>query len=273
METDIRYHEPSAPACEREMAASAEQWSNWTTNEIRSAIEAERERTFELLTELLVGIKKDLIPEVVATLPALRGPAGPVGPTGKLPIAKEWTRETVFYEGSVVTYDGGSYQALRDTGEPPDNEAHWRCLAAPGRDAKSIRHSCPLPSRRGGCSQSRAVLGRRCGLSRGRRVTARLFPSTQRSSDGPQFASPRQQAHQRAGHRAARWAFRAQVEAGEVSPWRIGARLACRHGVNIWRCASSPNADTKPISRSCVSTAFRMAARSRFGRRSFPATP
>src|SRR6516162_8996322 len=58
METDIRYHEPSAPACEREMAASAEQWSNWTTNEIRSAIEAERERTFELLTELLVGIKK-----------------------------------------------------------------------------------------------------------------------------------------------------------------------------------------------------------------------
>ena len=63
-----------------------------------------------------------------------------MGPTGKLPIAKEWTRETVFYEGSVVTYDGGSYQALRDTGEPPDNEAHWICLAAPGRDAKSFRH-------------------------------------------------------------------------------------------------------------------------------------
>jgi hypothetical protein len=46
----------------------------------------------------------------------------------------------VYYEGSVVTYDGGSYQAHRDTGEPPDNEAHWQCLAAPGRDAKSIRH-------------------------------------------------------------------------------------------------------------------------------------
>jgi hypothetical protein len=27
-----------------------------------------------------------------------------------------------------------------DTGEPPDNEKHWQCLAAPGRDAKSIRH-------------------------------------------------------------------------------------------------------------------------------------
>jgi hypothetical protein len=45
METDIRYSEPSYPACEREMAASAEQWSNWTTDQIRSAIEDERERT------------------------------------------------------------------------------------------------------------------------------------------------------------------------------------------------------------------------------------
>jgi hypothetical protein len=87
-----------------------------------------------------VDIQNDVIPEVVARLPALRGPAGPVGPGGKLPIAKEWTRETDFYEGSVVTYDGGAYQALRDTGEAPDNDAHWRCLAAPGRDAKSIRH-------------------------------------------------------------------------------------------------------------------------------------
>ena len=140
METDIRYSEPSSPAFEHEMAASAEQWSNWTRNEIRSAIEDERERTFALLAELLAQIQRDVIPETVATLPALRGPAGPVGPAGKLPIAKEWTRETVYYEGSVVTYDGATYQALHDTGEPPDNEAHWICLAASGRDAKSFRH-------------------------------------------------------------------------------------------------------------------------------------
>ena len=140
METDIRYSEPSSRTFERETTTNAEQWSNWTANQICSAIEDERERTVQLLAELIVRIQNDVIPEVVATLPALRGPAGPVGPGGKLPIAKEWTRETVFYEGSVVTYDGGSYQALRDTGEPPDNEAHWRCLAAPGRDAKSIRH-------------------------------------------------------------------------------------------------------------------------------------
>jgi hypothetical protein len=138
METDMS--RPSSWDAEREIATSTEQWSNWTTNQIRSAIEDEREWTVALLTELLVGIQKEVIPEVIATLPALRGPVGPAGPAGKLPIAKEWTRETVFYEGSVVTYEGGSYQALRDTGEPPDNETYWQCLAAPGRDAKSIRH-------------------------------------------------------------------------------------------------------------------------------------
>jgi hypothetical protein len=140
METDIRDSEPSSRTFEREMTASAEQWSNWTTNEIRGAIEGEREQTLELLAELLVRIKKEVIPEVVATLPALRGPAGPMGPTGKLPIAKDWQREKVYYEGEVVTDGGATYQALHDTGEPPDNEAHWICLAASGRDAKSFRH-------------------------------------------------------------------------------------------------------------------------------------
>ena len=80
METNIRCSEPSSRAFERETATSAEQWSNWTTNQICSAVEAERERTFDLLTELLLRIKQDLIPEVVATLPALRGPVGPAGP-------------------------------------------------------------------------------------------------------------------------------------------------------------------------------------------------
>jgi hypothetical protein len=55
METDIRHTEPSSRAFEREKAASAEQWASWTTNQIRSAIEDERERTFALLSELLAG--------------------------------------------------------------------------------------------------------------------------------------------------------------------------------------------------------------------------
>ena len=135
MDTEIRYRELSARPFER---------TGLTADDVdelcRRLIEAERERTQALLTELLVQICDSTIPDVVSRLPELRGPAGPAGPAGKLPIVEEWAPETVFYEGCVVTYDGGSYQALRDTGEPPDNEAHWRCLATPGRDAKSIRH-------------------------------------------------------------------------------------------------------------------------------------
>ena len=116
MQTDISYSEPSSRGFERGTATSAE-WSNWTTNQIRSAIEDERERTFALLSELLALIQRETIPEVVARLPELRGPAGPVGPAGKLPIAKEWQREKVYYEGQVVTYDGATYQAVHDTGE------------------------------------------------------------------------------------------------------------------------------------------------------------
>jgi len=99
-----------------------------------------RERTFALLTEVLVQVEQDLVPNTVKILPDLRGPPGPAGPGGKLPIAKEWQREKVYYESEVVIHDGATYQALHDTGEAPDNAAHWMCLAAPGRDGKSIRH-------------------------------------------------------------------------------------------------------------------------------------
>jgi hypothetical protein len=133
MDAEIRYRESSGRPYEPGAFLTADD-----VNELcRSWIEAERERTHALLTELLIQICDNTIPEVVSTLPELRGPTGPAG---KLPIVKEWTRETVFYEGAVVMYDGGSYQALCDTGEPPDNATHWQCLAAPGRDAKPICH-------------------------------------------------------------------------------------------------------------------------------------
>jgi hypothetical protein len=48
-----------------------------------------------------------------------------------------WVPETVYYEGDVVAYDGGTFQAKRDTGQPPSH-ADWLCLATAGRDGKSI---------------------------------------------------------------------------------------------------------------------------------------
>jgi hypothetical protein len=87
-----------------------------------------------ILTELLAQIPSD---------PEMRGPPGPAGPRGeqgspgRMPVVNVWKPETVFYEGDVVAYDGGTFQARRDTGQPPSH-ADWICLATAGRDGKSF---------------------------------------------------------------------------------------------------------------------------------------
>jgi hypothetical protein len=101
---------------------------------IEERVAAEHEFMMGILTELLAQIQSD---------PEMRGPPGPAGPRGeqgppgKLPLAKLWMPETVYYEGDVVAYDGGTYQARRDTGQPPSH-ADWICLATAGRDGKSF---------------------------------------------------------------------------------------------------------------------------------------
>lgn len=62
------------------------------------------------------------------------GERGEPGKDGKLPVVKQWTAEGVHYEGDVVTSDGSTYQALRDTGQAPPH-ADWACLASRGADA------------------------------------------------------------------------------------------------------------------------------------------
>ena len=106
MDTEIRYRESSAQS----FGSTAAFLTTDDVNELCGRwIEAERERTRALLTELLIQICDNTIPEVVSTLPELRGPTGPVGPAGKLPIAKEWTtRNGLTTKAHVVTYDGGS---------------------------------------------------------------------------------------------------------------------------------------------------------------------
>ncbi len=77
-----------------------------------------------------------VVAEAVATLPPAhageKGERGDPGRDGRLPIVKAWA-EAVHYEGAVVTHDGATWQAQRDTGRAPPHD-DWICLAAAGQD-------------------------------------------------------------------------------------------------------------------------------------------
>jgi hypothetical protein len=60
------------------------------------------------------------------------GALGPPGPPGKLPLVRVWN-DGIHYEGDIVTHDGSTWQAQRDTGRSAPHE-DWICLARSGRD-------------------------------------------------------------------------------------------------------------------------------------------
>lgn len=65
------------------------------------------------------------------------GDPGREGPQGKMALAKAWS-DQVHYEGDIVTLDGSTYQALRDTGRPPPAD-DWAMLAARGADGQEAK--------------------------------------------------------------------------------------------------------------------------------------
>jgi hypothetical protein len=103
---------------------------------IAERIAAEREFMLDVLAEVIAHLQRDWEKGAMGP-PGPSGPRGEQGPQGKLPLVKLWTPETVFYAGDVVAYDGGTYQAKRDTGQPPSH-SDWICLATAGRDGNSI---------------------------------------------------------------------------------------------------------------------------------------
>jgi hypothetical protein len=60
------------------------------------------------------------------------GERGEPGLPGILPVIDCWV-DAVHYYGDVVSHDGATWQARRNTGRPPPHE-DWVCLARAGRD-------------------------------------------------------------------------------------------------------------------------------------------
>lgn len=95
-----------------------------------------------LLAEMVAALRP-LLKEMVDAIELPRGEPGPRGergPEGRLSVARAWS-DRVHYEGEIVTHDGATFQAQRDTGRAPPHD-DWICLAGrgqDGRDGKSPR--------------------------------------------------------------------------------------------------------------------------------------
>jgi hypothetical protein len=85
----------------------------------------------------LPGPRGELGPAGPAGAAGRNGERGPEGPRGMLPIARAW-KDGVSYAGDVVTHDGGTWQAIKDTGRPPGGP-DWLPLAVAGSNARSPR--------------------------------------------------------------------------------------------------------------------------------------
>jgi len=84
----------------------------------------EREKLERKTQEFSVKLAK-----LAGAVDVLRG-AAPL-PPAKFPSVKAWSEDTVYHEGDIVTFAGGTYQAQRNTARAPSAK-DWICLAVAG---------------------------------------------------------------------------------------------------------------------------------------------
>src|SRR6201982_620175 len=73
--------------------------------------------------------------ELTGAVDILRGAQPP--PPAQFPSVKAFSADTIYHEGDIVAFAGGTYQATKDTARAPGAK-DWVCLAAAGCDGKTI---------------------------------------------------------------------------------------------------------------------------------------
>ena len=113
-------------------------WSGWE-KWLRSHLDIEREVMTEACGAALGISCQELrdrisplelkLAELTGAIDILRGLQPP--PPAKFPMIDAWRPDTIYHEGAIVAFAGGTWQAQRDTARVPGVQ-DWVCLASAG---------------------------------------------------------------------------------------------------------------------------------------------
>jgi len=119
-------------------------WSGWE-NWLRSHLDIQREVMTEAFGEALGLTCQELrdrisalelkLAELTGAIDILRGTQLP--PPAQFPSVKAFSADTIYHEGDIVAFAGGTWQAQRDTARAPGAQ-DWVCLASAG-DSFTVR--------------------------------------------------------------------------------------------------------------------------------------
>ena len=131
-------------------AVSTNEWAGWE-QWLRGHLDIEGSRLRTSVGEVLGEMRRNMLDQIepqlekqlakiaalelklaqlTGAVDVLRGKEPP--PPAKFPRVKAWTEDTIYHEGDIVAFAGGTYQARRDTVRVP-GEKDWVCLATAGR--------------------------------------------------------------------------------------------------------------------------------------------
>ena len=99
------------------------------TRVLGELLSTERREFGDLLERRTRGFELKLA-ELTGAVDILRGAQPP--PPAQFPSVKAFSADTIYHEGDIVAFAGGTYQARRDTVRVP-GEKDWVCLATAGR--------------------------------------------------------------------------------------------------------------------------------------------
>ena len=113
-------------------------WSGWE-KWLRGHLDIEREVMIEAFGEALGITCQELrdrisalelkLAELTGAIDILRGLQPP--PPAKFQTIRAWSPDTIYHEGAIVAFAGGTWQAQRDTARVPGAQ-DWVCLARSG---------------------------------------------------------------------------------------------------------------------------------------------